>query len=70
MTKVNTEILNQDLLAEAQKLGGHKTEEETIDEALKEYIRWRKRIEEIKNFGTIDFEPDFLAEIDRKSQPR
>jgi len=37
---------------------------------LKEYIRWRKRIEAIQDFGTIDFDPEFLAEIDRKSKSR
>jgi len=58
------------LLAEAKKLGEHKTEQETIDEALKEYIRWRKRIKAIQDFGTIDFDPEFLAEIDRKSKSR
>jgi len=68
MIKIDT--LDQDLLAEAKKLGGHKTEQETIDEALKEYIRWRKRIEAIQDFGTIDFDPEFLAEIDRKSKSR
>jgi hypothetical protein len=58
----------QQLLAEAKQLGGHKTKRETINEALKEYIRWRKQIEATKLFGTIDFYPDFLAEMERKSQ--
>jgi len=70
MKMVDIQTLNQDLLAEAKKLGEHKTEQETIDEALKEYIRWRKQIKAIQDFGTIDFDPEFLAEIDRKSQPR
>jgi hypothetical protein len=68
MTTITLQISDQDLLAEAKKLGGHKTEQETVDEALKEYIRWCKQIKAIQDFGTIDFDPEFLAEIDRKSQ--
>jgi Bacterial antitoxin of type II TA system, VapB len=70
MNTINPQLADQDLLAEAKRLGGHKTKRETLNEALKEYIRWRQRIESIKQFGTIDFDPAFLAEIDRKSQPR
>jgi hypothetical protein len=36
----------------------------------KEYIRWRKQIDAIQHFGPIDFEPEFLAEMDRRSQLR
>ena len=64
-----TQLADKELLAEAQRLGGHQTQRETVNEALKEYIRWRKQIEAIQHFGTIDFDPEFLAEIDRKSQP-
>lgn len=68
MTTINTQLFDPELLEQAKQLGGHQTEQETLNEALKEYIRWRKRIEEIQNFGTIDFDPEFLAEMDRRSQ--
>jgi len=48
----------------------YKTKRETMNEALKEYIRWRKQIEAIQHFGTIDFDPVFLAEMGRRSQVR
>ena len=67
---INIQLADEDLLEQAKQLGGHKTQQETIHEALKEYIRWRKRIDEIKNFGTVDFDPNFLDEIDQRSQPR
>lgn len=51
-----TQLADKELLAEAQRLGGHETKRETINEALKEYF--------------IDFDPEFLAELDRQSQPR
>ena len=56
-----TQLADKELLAEAQRLGGHQTQRETVNEALKEYIRWRKQIEAIQHFGTIDFDPEFLA---------
>ncbi len=70
MIAINTYKADKELLEQAKQLGGHKTQQETINEALKEYIRWRKQIEAIQHFGTIDFDPEFLAEMDRRSQPR
>ncbi len=70
MTTINTQLADQDLLEQAKQLGKHQTKRETINEALKEYIRWRKQIEAIQDFGTIDFDPAFLAEMERRSQPR
>jgi len=70
MKTINTQMADQELLEQAKQLGGHKTKRETINEALKEYIRWRKRIESIQHFGTIDFDPAFLAEMDRRSLGR
>ncbi|RKZ42396.1 MAG: type II toxin-antitoxin system VapB family antitoxin [Gammaproteobacteria bacterium] len=61
-------MADQELLEQAKQLGGHKTKRETMNEALKEYIRWRKQIEAIQHFGTIDFDPTFLAEMERRSQ--
>jgi Bacterial antitoxin of type II TA system, VapB len=63
-------LVDPQLLTEAKQLGGHQTTHETINVALKEYIRWRKRLEGTKLFGTIDFYPEFLEEIDKKSRPR
>jgi hypothetical protein len=45
------------LLAEAVKVGGQRTKKETVNEALREYIQRRKRLEIVKLFGTIDFDP-------------
>jgi Arc/MetJ family transcription regulator len=45
------------LLNQALRLGGHRTKRETVNEALREYIRWRKRLAAIRAFGTFDFDP-------------
>ncbi|MDM8568717.1 type II toxin-antitoxin system VapB family antitoxin [Thiotrichales bacterium HSG1] len=67
---INIQLTDEDLLEQAKQLGGHKTQQETIHEALKEYIRWRKQMESIQHFGTIDFDPEFLAEIEQRSKSR
>ena len=45
------------LLNEALKLGGRRSKRETVNEALAEYIHRRRRIELVKHFGKIDFDP-------------
>lgn len=51
--------IDQKLLSEAMKLGGKKTKRETVDEALKEYVRYRKQLKIFELAGKIDFDPSF-----------
>lgn len=51
--------IDDNLLLEAQKVGGHKTKKETVTEALKEYIQHRKQMEIVELFDTIDYESDY-----------
>jgi Arc/MetJ family transcription regulator len=44
------------LLTEAQKVGGHRTKKDTVNEALKEYIQRRRQAKITDLFGTIEFE--------------
>jgi len=44
------------LLAEAKKLGRHRTAMETVTAALDEYVRRRKQQQIISLFGTIDYD--------------
>jgi Arc/MetJ family transcription regulator len=45
--------IDDELLREAQRIGGHSTKEETVEEALREYIRI------LKVLGQIDFDPEY-----------
>ncbi|MGH8726851.1 MAG: type II toxin-antitoxin system VapB family antitoxin [Burkholderiales bacterium] len=54
------------LLEEAQKIGGHRTKKATVNEALQEYIQRRRQARVLKLFGTIDFDPAY----DYKKQRR
>jgi Arc/MetJ family transcription regulator len=51
--------IDDKLLAEAQKIGGHPTKKATVTEALEEYIRRRKQLEILKLFGQIEYDPDY-----------
>jgi len=47
------------LLEEALKLGGHPTKKETVNEALREYIRRRKQKEIVRLFGKVSWDPRY-----------
>ncbi|MBN4054797.1 type II toxin-antitoxin system VapB family antitoxin [Nitrospira defluvii] len=48
--------LDDNLIKEAQRIGGHKTKKETVTNALKEYILRRKQKKILDLFGEIDWE--------------
>jgi hypothetical protein len=54
------------LLEEALKAGGHSTKKDTVNEALREYIQRRKQVEIISLFGKIDFDPKYDYKRQRK----
>jgi hypothetical protein len=53
------------LLEEARKVGGHRTKRETVTAALEEYIKRRKQLEILSLFGEIDYEPEYDYKRDR-----
>ena len=58
--------IDDDLLKEALRVGGHKTKKATVTEALEEYIRRRKQARVLDLFGTIEVDPKY----DYKKQRR
>ena len=58
--------IDDDLLREALKVGGKRTKRETVNEALAEYIRRRRRRHFAKLFGTIDFREDWDYKASRR----
>ena len=63
MTK-NSSI--DDLVAEAQKLGRHRTKKEAIRAALDEYVRRRKQLDVIEMFGKIDYDENYDYKLERE----
>ncbi len=58
--------IDDELLEEALRIGGHRTKKATVTEALREYIQRRKQMKIVDLFGTIDYDPEY----DYKSQRR
>jgi hypothetical protein len=58
--------IDEDLLAEAQEIGGQATKKATVNEALREYIQRRKQLEIVSLFGSVVFDPKY----DYKKQRR
>jgi Arc/MetJ family transcription regulator len=48
--------IDEKLLSEALRLGGHRTKKATVNEALQEYISQRKRSQGLRLLGTIAFD--------------
>ena len=51
--------IDDDLILEAQKIGGHRTKKSAVTEALKEYIQRRKQRQVTALFGKIDYAPAY-----------
>lgn len=47
------------LLEEAQRIGGHRTKKATVTEALEEYIQRRRQSQILELFGTVQFDPKY-----------
>ena len=54
----NLEI-NNELIQEALKLGGHRTKRAVVEAALQEYVQRRKQLKITELFGTIEYEDDY-----------
>lgn len=48
--------IDDELLAEAQQVGGHRTKKDTVNEALREYIQRRRQTKLLELFGKVDFD--------------
>ena len=51
--------IDDEILDEALKVGGHKTKKQTVTEALIEYIQKRKQLKILDLFGKIDIDPKY-----------
>ena len=58
--------LDDALINEAKKLGGHKTKREAVNEAIAEYIARRKRGKLLELFGKTDWCDDYDYKAERK----
>jgi Arc/MetJ family transcription regulator len=52
-------VIDQHLLAEARKIGGHRTNKAVVAAALREYIQRRKQTKIVELFRTIPFDANY-----------
>lgn len=58
--------IDDSLIQEAQKLGGHTTKKAAVSQALMEYIQRRQQLEVLELFGSVDYELDYDYKKQRK----
>lgn len=58
--------LDDNLIAEAQRAGKHKTKKEAVTAALAEYVKRRKQFKILDAFGTFEFDPDYDYKAERR----
>jgi Arc/MetJ family transcription regulator len=62
--------IDDKLIEEARRTGGHKTKKEAVTAALDEYIRRRKQLRLLELFGTIDYDPAYNYKAARTRKRR
>lgn len=62
--------LDDNLIEEARRIGGNRTKKEAVTAALNEYIRRRKQLRIIQDFGTFEFDPKYDYKKARQRRPR
>jgi Arc/MetJ family transcription regulator len=58
--------LDDALIEEARKLGGHRTKREAVNEALAEYVARRQRGRIVELFGKLDWDPSYDYKKERQ----
>jgi Arc/MetJ family transcription regulator len=58
--------LDDRLVEEAKRLGGHRTKRAAVNEALAEYVTRRKRRKVLDLFRTMDWDPKYDYKEERK----
>jgi len=60
--------IDDELLEQALTVGGYRTKRETVNEALREFIQRRQRLELVKLFGKVDYDPKYDFKAERRSR--
>jgi Arc/MetJ family transcription regulator len=61
--------LDDDLIAEAVKVGGHKTKQAAVNAAIAEYVQRRNRLRILELGGQITFDPGWNYKKMRRRRP-
>lgn len=67
MSRMPTNLaIDDELLEEAVRVGGHRTKKDTVNAALREYIQRRRQAKIVELFGKVDFDPNYDAKQQRR----
>jgi Arc/MetJ family transcription regulator len=58
--------IDDKLLEEAKTVGGYRTKRETVNEALREFIQRRQRVELVKLFGKVAYDSRYDYKEERR----
>ncbi|MBI4220370.1 MAG: type II toxin-antitoxin system VapB family antitoxin [Chloroflexi bacterium] len=60
--------IDDSLIDEARRIGGHRTKKAAVTAALQEYIQRRKQLGILRLAGTIDYDPGYDYKTERRSE--
>ncbi|HVF60498.1 MAG TPA: type II toxin-antitoxin system VapB family antitoxin [Thermoanaerobaculia bacterium] len=60
--------IDDELLDQALSVGGFKTKRETVNQALREFIARRHRLELVDLFGKVDYDPSYDYKKERRAR--
>jgi Arc/MetJ family transcription regulator len=60
--------IDDHLLEQARSVGGYRTKRETVNEALREFIQRRQRLELAKLAGKIAYDPNYDYKRERRTR--
>ena len=60
--------IDEKLLEDALSIGGYRTKRETVNEALREFIQRRQRLELVKLFGKVEYDPQYDYKKERRTR--
>ena len=58
--------IDDKLLEQAKSVGGYRTKRETVNEALREFIQRRQRVELAKLFGRVEYDAAYDYKTERR----
>jgi Arc/MetJ family transcription regulator len=60
--------IDDQLLDQARSVGGYRTKRETVNEALREFIERRQRLELVKLAGQVEYDPKYDYKRERRAR--